>query len=124
VPDTKWLFRVDGCVLRERRGLQISAAAALAAATLALAAAALTAAADVVHQYMRACSESSVPRRWPRLPDCSVWRSGSVCLRHRLRRLRRALHVPAVSASAIALAAASHVASAADVVRRFVHLRH
>ena len=45
-------------------------------------------------------------------------------LRLGLRRLRRALRVPAVSASAIALTAASLVASAADVVRRLVHLRH
>ena len=45
-------------------------------------------------------------------------------LRLGLRRLRRALRVPAVSASAVALTAASLVASAADVVRRFVHLRH
>ena len=45
-------------------------------------------------------------------------------LRHGLRRLRRTLRVPAVSASAVALTAASLVASAADVVRRFVHLRH
>ena len=45
-------------------------------------------------------------------------------LRLGLRRLRRALRVPAVSTSAIALAAASLVASAAYVVRRLVHLRH
>ena len=45
-------------------------------------------------------------------------------LRHGLRRLRRTLYVPTVSASAIALTAASLVASAADVVRRLVHLRH
>ena len=47
-----------------------------------------------------------------------------MCLRLGLRRLRRALRVPAVSASAIALTAASLVASATDVVRRHVHLRH
>mgnify|MGYP007004562932 CR=1 FL=1 len=65
-----------------------------------------------------------MPGRRPWLPDCSVWRRGSVRHRHGLRRLRRALHVPAVSASAIALTAASLIASAADVVRRLVHLRH
>jgi len=46
-----------------------------------------------------------------------------VRLRHGLLRLRRALHVPAISASAIALTAASLVASAADVVRQFMHPR-
>ena len=45
-------------------------------------------------------------------------------LRLGLRRLRRALRVPAVSASAIALTAASLVASTDYVVRRLVHLRH
>ena len=101
-----------------------SLAATLAAAALAAALAApVLAAADVVHQYVRARSEPSVPGRWPWLPDCSVWRSGSVRHRHGLRRLRRALHVPAVSASAIALTAASLVASAPDVVRRLVHPR-
>ena len=40
--------------------------------------------------------------------------------RHGLRRLWRTLHVPTVSASAIALTSASLVASAAYVVHRYV----
>jgi hypothetical protein len=55
----------------------------------------------VVCQYVHARTESSLPGRWSRLPDCFVWRRGSVRPGHGLRRLRRALYAPAVSASSL-----------------------
>jgi hypothetical protein len=60
-----------------------------------------------------------MPGRWPWLPDCSVWRSGSVRHRHGLRRLRCALHVPAVSASAIALTSADLALSTTALTTTF-----
>jgi hypothetical protein len=36
----------------------------------------------VVYQYVRVRTESSVPGRWSRLPNCSVWRRASVRHRH------------------------------------------
>ena len=104
--------------------LAAAAVAALAAASLATAAfTAALASADVVLRYVCVCTERRLPGRRLWLAHCSVWRCGSVRHRHGLHRLRRTLHVPAVSASAIALTATALVASAADVVRRLVHLR-
>ena len=86
-----------------------------------------------------------VPGRRRRLAHRPVWCSGSVHLWHRLHRLwtallfaalatatlASALAAAALAATALAttalsaaLTAASLVASAADVVRRLVHLRH
>jgi hypothetical protein len=78
----------------------------------------------VVRRYVRIFQQRRLPGRRLGLAHCSVWRCCSVRHRHGLHRLRRTLHVPAVSASAIALTATALVASAADVVRRLVHLRH
>ena len=110
------------------------AAAALATATLAIAAlaaafaspvvAAVHASADVVHQHVRRLrAESRVPGRWTRLAHGLVRRRGSVRVRHGLRRLRRSLHVPAVSVSAAAVATATLVAAPTHGMRRLVRTR-
>jgi hypothetical protein len=53
----------------------------------------------VVQQHVSVRTQWRLPRRWTGVSDCRVWYSGSVCHRHGLRRLRRTLQVPAVSAA-------------------------
>ena len=135
---------------RLRRTLRIPT---VAAPTLAVATASLTVApAHDLQRHMRwrfLRQQRRVPGWRPRLAHRPVWCSGSVRLWHRLHRLwtallfaalasalatatlASALAAAALAATALAttalsaaLTAASLVASAADVVRRLVHLRH